>query len=178
MTRLPLVLLAAASLAVSACGDERVGTPHRTTTLTLANASGASAELHAFADEVARRSEGALTIRLERADERAIIGDVAAGRADLGSAGTRAFRSLGIHAFDALTARTARDRSEAMLRRLTPLRRSLGPWYVEGLGILAGPLRPSIVFAGRSALAKLTSDQRDELREAIRAAHPVAPAIA
>ena len=75
-----------------------------------------------------------------------MIGDVKAGKADLGWAGSRAFDSVGVPAFDALHAPLLID-SYALEQRVlqSPLvgdmLDGLKPLGVIGLGILPGPLR-------------------------------------
>src|SRR5687768_17005545 len=111
-----LTLLIACAVALNACStgsSDKAGGKTRpdVTTLVLANGNGESDELKPFADAVARLSAGTLRIRFEdawrngeRRYEAGLIRDVAAGRADLGWAGSRAFDDVGVRAFDALHA--------------------------------------------------------------------------
>jgi TRAP-type C4-dicarboxylate transport system substrate-binding protein len=137
-------------------GSERDSKP---VVLTMANGNGSAVELEPFAAEVARLSHGTLRIRFANDwrqgapdYETKLIGDVKAGKADLGWAGTRAFDSVGVAAFDALHAplliesyvleRKVLDSPLAgqMLERLEPL-------GLVGLGILPGPMRKPLGVA-------------------------------
>src|ERR1700754_3568109 len=112
--RYPIVVVALA-LAAQACGGggSKAGgsKPVKPVTLTLANANGDSSELAPFAAAAARLSGGTLKIRFanswragEAAYEAGVIRDVAAGKADLGWAGSRAFDDVGVTTLDALHA--------------------------------------------------------------------------
>jgi TRAP-type transport system periplasmic protein len=137
-------------------GSERDSEP---VVLTMANANGSAVELEPFAAEVARLSDGTLRIKFASdwrqgtADyETKLIGDVKAGKADLGWAGTRSFDSVGVAAFDALHAPLLIESYELeqkvlksplagqMLERLEPL-------GLVGLGILPGPMRKPLGVA-------------------------------
>ena len=121
--------------------------------LRLANANGDARELQPFVDAVARRSGGTLRIdvrdRWRGGDPRAeagIVGDVAAGKAELGWTGARAFHDLGVDDFDALVAPLlidSYDLEEQVVR--DPLAgemlAGLDAVGVTGVGILPGPLR-------------------------------------
>ena len=152
------LLLITCAVALNACGassSDKAGgrTPPKVTTLTFANANGDSAELQPFAGAVARLSGGTLRIRFQNSwrngetrAEAGLIRDVAAGKADLGWAGTRAFHDVGVRAFDALHAPLLIDSYEleqAVLESPLPQRMlpSLKSLHVAGLGILPGPLR-------------------------------------
>jgi TRAP-type C4-dicarboxylate transport system substrate-binding protein len=137
----------------------------------MANGNVPSDELKPFADEVAKLSRGALDMRFANAwrqgrpdYEVRLIRDVQAGRIKLGWAGTRAWDSVGVRAFDALHAPFLVDNYplqervlksklvDRMLARLEPL-------GLVGIGVLPGPMRvPSLraaapirpaAFAGR-----------------------------
>jgi hypothetical protein len=111
------------------------------TVLRMANGDGDERELVPFAAAVARLSGG--TLRIEFANgwrdgepgyEAGLIRDVAAGKADLGWAGTRAFASLGVRDFDVLHAPLLID-SYGFERRVleSPLRASCCPgWNRSG----------------------------------------------
>ncbi|WAZ25667.1 TRAP transporter substrate-binding protein DctP [Streptomyces cinnabarinus] len=106
-----------------------------------------------FVDRVDEVSGGALRIEVAHEwgdfavdSEQRVVRDVAAGRADLGWAGTRAFDSLGVRGFQALTAPLLVD-SHALQRavldsgipeRMLP---DLKPLGVTGLALLADGLR-------------------------------------
>jgi TRAP-type C4-dicarboxylate transport system substrate-binding protein len=137
-------------------GDDRAGGKSARTTLTLTMANGLyrPEELQPFADEVARLSGGKIRIEFKnrwlgwpwRRPESAVIHDVAAGRADLGWVGSRAWDDVGVSSFNALHAPLLVDsyalQGEVlesgipgeMLKALEPLR-------LVGLGILPSPLR-------------------------------------
>ena len=146
------------ALVLAGCGggsSDKAGgarTP-KPTVLTLANGNGLTGELEPFAAAVRRLSGGTLRIEFKSAwregtpgYETSVIGDVKAGKADLAWAGSRAFDSVGVAAFDALHAPLLID-SYALERRAlqSPLVREmlggLKPLGVVGLGILPGPLR-------------------------------------
>ena len=121
--------------------------------LTLANPLGGPQELQAFADEVARRSDGALEIRFrnqwregELEYERDLIRDVAAGKADLGWVGSRAWDTVGVRSFDPLTAPfviSSYDVEHKVLESavVDQMLKAVEPLGLVGLGILPGPLR-------------------------------------
>lgn len=150
---------AAITVAVAGCGgagDDRAGGKPGPTALTLTMANGLfrPEDLQTFADEVARLSDGKMRIEFRdrwlgwpwRRPESAVIHDVAAGKADLGSVASRAWDDVGISSFNALHAPLLVDsyalQGEVldsgvpgeMLEALEPLR-------LVGLGILPGPLR-------------------------------------
>jgi TRAP-type C4-dicarboxylate transport system substrate-binding protein len=131
-------------------GSERESKP---VVLTMANGNDIAVELEPFAAEVARLSDGTLRIKFENGWRRRtpdyetrLIGDVKAGKAELGWAGTRAFDSVGVAAFDALHAPLLVD-SYGLERKVleSPLTgrmlEALDPLGLVGLGILPGPLR-------------------------------------
>src|SRR3954452_10075696 len=152
------VLGAALALAVGGClgsnSDKAGGEQHqKPVVLTMANGNGLPLELEAFAASVARLSHN--TVRIEFKNnwrqgspsyETEVIGDVKAGKADLGWAGSRAFDSVGVPTFDALHAPLLID-SYALEQRVlqSPLvdgmLDGLKPLGVIGLGVLPGPLK-------------------------------------
>jgi len=154
--RWPIVVLAL-SLAVQGCGgggSKAGGTkPVEPVTLTFANSNGDATELAPFAATAARLSGGTLKIRFvnswrggEARYEAGLIRDVAAGKADLGWAGSRAFDDVGVTMLDALHAPLLIDSYDLERRVLAgPLAgrmlRGLEPLGVTGLGILPGPMR-------------------------------------
>src|SRR5215207_2082051 len=131
-------------------GSERESKP---VVLTMANGNDSAVELEPFAAEVARLSDGTLRIKFGNGWRRGtpdyetkLIGDVKAGKADLGWAGTRAFDSVGVAAFDALHAPMLIDSYELEQKVLkSPLAgqmlQGLEPLGLVGLGILPGPMR-------------------------------------
>jgi TRAP-type C4-dicarboxylate transport system substrate-binding protein len=144
-------------LIVAGCGGagfDKVGGTHRIpVVLTMANPTFAPQELQAFADEVARRSNGALRIKFEnqwrqgqRDAETGLIRDVRAGKADLGAVGGRAWDAVGVTSLDALQAPFLIDSyalEQDVLESPIPARmlQGLGPLGLVGLGVLPGPLR-------------------------------------
>jgi len=162
-TYLNAVVVVGAAVAVTAVaagcagtGDDRAGGKPAPTalTLTMANGGHGPEELQPLADEVARLSGGKMRIEFRnrwlgwpwRRPESAVIHDVAAGKADLGSVGSRAWDEVGVSSFNALHAPLLVDSyalqgevlesgiPSEMLKALEPLR-------LVGLGILPGPLR-------------------------------------
>jgi TRAP-type C4-dicarboxylate transport system substrate-binding protein len=151
------VALTAVAAGCAGAGDDRAGSKPEPTALILTMANGAGnrpVELPPFADEVARLSGGKMRIEFRdrwlgwpwRRPESAVIQDVAAGKADLGWVGSRAWDDVGISSFNALHAPLLVDsyalQGEVlesdipgeMLKALEPLR-------LVGLGVLPGPLR-------------------------------------
>ena len=121
--------------------------------LTLANPLGSSEEVDGFVGEVARLSGGTIRIDVRSrwrygqvAFESGLIGDVRAGKADLGVAGSRAWDSVGVTSLRALGAPLLID-SYALQERVvaSPLvaqmLKGLAPLGLVGLGVLPGPLR-------------------------------------
>lgn len=137
-------------------GDDRAGGRPAPTalTLTMANGGHGQEELQPFADEVARLSGGKMRIEFRnrwlgwpwRRPESAVIHDVAAGKADLGSVGSRAWDDVGVSSFNALHAPLLVD-SYALQGQVlesgipSEMLKALEPLRVVGLGILPGPLR-------------------------------------
>ncbi len=111
------------------------------------------AQIQAFADEVARRSNGAIRIRVvgdwQRGNphgEAATIEDVRAGKADLAWVGARVFDTVGVRDFQALVAPFLVD-SQALQQRVfeagVPARMLAGLDGLDltGLAVLPGPMR-------------------------------------
>jgi TRAP-type C4-dicarboxylate transport system substrate-binding protein len=152
-------LLAAAALAAGcgAASTDRAGgsTDGRPTVLRFAQVNFAPEELEPFADEVRRLSDGDIRIRFLTdwaADETGVpelhaLRDVAAGKADVGWAGSRAFDLVGDDRFDPLHAPLLIQSlalEDEVLRddSITgPMLDSLGDLGVRGIAILPGPLR-------------------------------------
>ena len=149
-----LALTAAVSACSSARSDKAGGShPTKPLLLTMANGNTLPGELQSFVDEVDNVSHG--TIRIEfknrwRAGEvnyeTGVIRDVAAGKADVGWVGSRAWDFVGITGFDALHAPFLID-SYALEERVLessildgPLKK-LSQLGLVGLGILPGPMR-------------------------------------
>src|SRR5689334_9454453 len=95
-----LAAVAALATGCSATGGDKSGGSGRPRVLVLASSDGVNLAgapaVQRFVDAVAKLSNGRLTVRVEPAwrggdDEARVIKDVAAGQADLGWAGTRAF---------------------------------------------------------------------------------------
>ena len=150
---------AAITVAVAGCGgagDDRAGGKPEPTalTLTMANSLYRPEELQLFADEVARLSEGKMRIEFRdrwlgwpwRRPESAVINDVGAGKADLGSVGSRAWDDVGVSSFNALHAPLLVD-SYALQGKVLEsgipgeMLEALEPLRLVGLGMLPGPLR-------------------------------------
>jgi TRAP-type C4-dicarboxylate transport system substrate-binding protein len=121
--------------------------------LTLANFTGPSWELDGFAGEVQRLSAGAMRIdiqsrwRTHQVDfETGLIGDVRAGKADLGAAGSEAWASVGVNSFRALNAPLLINSyalQDRVLRgpMIGQMLQGLRPLGLVGIGVLPGPLR-------------------------------------
>src|SRR3954469_16789044 len=110
-----LVLLTAA-LTLPGCGssgtDKAGGKPAvKARVLTIASSNGDLGELQVWADTVKRLSHGRLKLKVrgqwragELHYETGMVGDVKAGKTDLGWVGSRAWPQLGVRQLDALTA--------------------------------------------------------------------------
>jgi TRAP-type C4-dicarboxylate transport system substrate-binding protein len=127
--------------------------------LTLANFIGESVELDGFAGEVRRLSAGTMRIDIRSRwrrgqvdSENGLIGDVGAGKADLGVAGSRAWDSAGVSSFRALSAPLLIN-SYALQDRVLrspvtgQMLRGLRPLGLAGIGVLPGPLRKPLGIA-------------------------------
>jgi TRAP-type C4-dicarboxylate transport system substrate-binding protein len=154
--RVTALLLVGAALAgcagpaVDKAGGARAAKP---VVLTLANPLGDSEEVQGFAGEVARLSGGTLRIDVEsrwrngQTDfEDGLIGDVRAGKADLGVVGSRAWESVGVTIFQALGAPLLIDSYALQDQVITSpmtgqMLKGLEPLGLVGLGVLPGPLR-------------------------------------
>lgn len=162
--RTAVAVLAAGLIAIGAAGcggSDKAGGASKadTTVLTLANGNGDSHSLEPFAQAVARLSGGTLRIEF-RNDwregapdyETGVIGDVAAGKADLGWAGSRAFDDVDVPAFDALHAPLLID-SYPLERKVlespmtTAMLEGLEPLGLVGVGVLPGPMRKPLGVA-------------------------------
>jgi TRAP-type transport system periplasmic protein len=169
-------LALALGLATSGCAggdDDRAGgrRPPEARVLTMANEGysvhdrGFAVEddtLQAFADAVARLSGGRLRIEFRnrwlgwpwRRPESAVVRDVAAGKADLGWVGSRAWDALGVSSFEALHAPLVVDSyalEVAVLRSeiASEMLAAVEPLDVAGIGVLPGPMR-KLLDAGRA----------------------------
>jgi TRAP-type transport system periplasmic protein len=153
----PVVLLAVMAVLAGCAGpglDKAGGTQARQpVVLTLANFIGDSGELDGFAGEVRRLSAGTMRIdirsrwRLGQVDsENGLIGDVRAGKADLGVVGSRAWDSAGVSSFRALNAPLLINGyalQDRVLRSpmIGQMLQGLRPLGLAGIGVLPGPLR-------------------------------------
>jgi TRAP-type transport system periplasmic protein len=146
-----------AGLLIAGCDasvGDKSGGPGPVIALVLANNDGTTDGIPAvsrFADRVAELSGGRVTVRVESdwqggGNEARVINDVAAGKADLGWSGTRAFDTVGITAFQPLHAPflIGTYPAEAAVVR-DPVARtmldSLGALGLTGLGLTADELR-------------------------------------
>ena len=159
----PVALLAVMAVLAGCTGpgvDKAGGTRARQpVVLTLANFIGQSAELDGFAGEVRRLSAGTMRIDIRSRwrrgqvdSENGLIGDVGAGKADLGVAGSRAWDSAGVSSFRALSAPlliTSYALQGRVLRSPVTgqMLRGLRPLGLAGIGVLPGPLRKPLGIA-------------------------------
>ena len=159
----PVALLAVMAVLAGCTGpgvDKAGGTRARQpVVLTLANFIGQSAELDGFAGEVRRLSAGTMRIDIRSRwrrgqvdSENGLIGDVGAGKADLGVAGSRAWDSAGVSSFRALSAPlliTSYALQDRVLRSPVTgqMLRGLRPLGLAGIGVLPGPLRKPLGIA-------------------------------
>jgi TRAP-type C4-dicarboxylate transport system substrate-binding protein len=121
--------------------------------LTLASSLGDSWELDGFAGEVRRLSAGTMQIDVRSRwrsgqvkFETGLIGDVRAGKADLGVVGSRAWDSAGVTSFQALDAPlliSSYALQDRVLRSpiIGQMLQGLGPLGLAGIGVLPGTLR-------------------------------------
>jgi TRAP-type transport system periplasmic protein len=153
-----LVVLLAVMAVLAGCGSSgfnKAGDSQqrRPVVLTLANSNGNSGELDGFANNVWRLSGGTMRIAIKYnwrsgqvKPETGLIGDVRAGKADLGIVGSRAWDSAGVTSFQALGAPLLID-SYALQDRVlrSPMTgqmlAGLRPLGLAGIGVLPGPLR-------------------------------------
>src|SRR5215831_21395132 len=121
--------------------------------LRLANFNGSTGELDGFTRNVWRLSYGTMRIHVKYRwrygqvkAETGLIGDVRAGKVDLGVVGSRAWDSVGVNGFRALGAPLLID-SYALQDRVlrSPMTgqmlAELRPLGLVGIGVLPGPLR-------------------------------------
>jgi TRAP-type C4-dicarboxylate transport system substrate-binding protein len=175
-------------------GSEREAKP---VVLTMANGNDETVGLEPFAAAVARLSGGSLRIEFENGwrkgtpdYETGLIGDVRAGKADLGWTGTRAFDSVGVSSFDALHAPLLVD-SYALEQNVldSPLvgemLEGLEPLGLVGIGILPGPMRKPLGvsalvrpddYRGRTLAIAQSRVAENALRAVGATAHPIASA--
>jgi TRAP-type transport system periplasmic protein len=125
----------------------------RPVVLTLVSSLGDTSELDGFAGEVRRLSAGTMRIDIKSRwrfgqvkYETALIGDVRAGKADLGEVGSRAWDFVGVNSFQALGAPLLIDSyalQDRVLRSpmIGQMLEGLGPLGLAGIGVLPGPLR-------------------------------------
>jgi len=156
--------LMATALTVTACGSsasDKSGVRTEPIALVLANSDGSTDGIPAivrFVDRVEALSGGRISITVksqwggDEYNEAGLIRDVAAGRADLGWAGTRALDLVGVQAFRALHAPflvTSLAAQAAIVR--DPLARtmldSLQSVKVTGLALLADEIRNPVGVA-------------------------------
>ena len=152
----PVVMLAVVAVLAGCTGpglDKAGGSQsRRPVVLTLANFIGESVELDGFAGEVRRLLAGTMRIDIRSRwrpgqvdSENGLIGDVSAGKADLGVAGSRAWDSVGVSSFRALSAPLLIN-SYALQDRVlrSPMTgqmlRGLRPLGLAGIGVLPGPV--------------------------------------
>ena len=156
---LGVIAAVALGIVVVGCGgtgDDRAGGKRspKAVTLTLANPLPSPDELRPFVDEVERISRGKVEIRFRnewlswpwRRTEAALIRDVAAGKADLGWVGSRAWDDVGVTSFDPLHAPLVVDSyplQAAVLESgvVDGMLEDVDPLGLVGLGVLPGPLR-------------------------------------
>jgi TRAP-type C4-dicarboxylate transport system substrate-binding protein len=154
---LVLSILLGAVAVVAGCGgsgfDRAGGKPaSKPVVLTLANPEGDTEEIDGLVSAVSRLSNGRMRIDVHNRwrygqvwYENGLIGDVRAGRAELGIAGSRAWDSVGVTSFQALNAPLLIDSYDLQQRVLSgplvaPMLNGLRPLGLVGLGVLPGPL--------------------------------------
>src|SRR5215470_14470767 len=155
--RLVVLLLAVMALLAGCAGpgfDKAGGTqPRPPVVLTMASFMGDSSELDGVTSNVWRLSGGTMRIEIRGRwrlgqvhDETGLIGDVRAGKADLGVVGSRAWDSVGVDGFRALVAPLLIDSyalQDRVLRSpmIGQMLAGLRPLGLAGIGVLPGPLR-------------------------------------
>jgi len=153
---LVVVLASCASQSLDKAGGRQ---PRQPVVLTLADPQTDSLELDGFAREVTRLSAGSMRIDVlknwrlgESANEPGLIGDVRAGKAELGVVGSRAWDLVGVDSFRALGAPLLID-SYALEDRvlgssmIAPMLDGLRPLGLAGIGVLPGPFRKPLGVA-------------------------------
>src|SRR5829696_1246737 len=187
MTVKPLIFLLAVAL-LAGCGSEssdRAGgdRPVKAKVLTMANAQYFPDELAAFRDAVQRVSGGRLRLKLinqygsgrEGNPEVNLIGDVSAGKTDVGWAASRIFDELDVPAFNPLHAPMLIDSYELEEKVLTddvvePMLESLDELGLRGVGVLPGPFgKHPLVALEDWAGASIGSSGGDQVGKALRA---------
>jgi TRAP-type C4-dicarboxylate transport system substrate-binding protein len=152
-------VLATSAIALAACSgsdSDKAGGAEKQEPLVLTFASftgDIQPQLRVFAEEVARRSDGALRIEFEpewRAGdpnaERGTIEDVEAGKADMAWVGARVFDTLDVTSFQALLAPLLVDSYELEGRVFesgipASMLDGVEKVGVVGIGVLPGPIR-------------------------------------
>jgi TRAP-type C4-dicarboxylate transport system substrate-binding protein len=141
-------------------GADKSGGSGSTTVMVLASNDGTLDGVPAlarFVDEVKQLSGGRVTIRVESAwqggdDEPRVIRDVAAGKADLGWSGTRAFDQVGVDAFRPVQAPFLVSSLAAQAAIIKDplagqLLGSLTPKHLVGLALVADEIRHPVGIA-------------------------------
>lgn len=153
-----LVALLAVMAVLAGCAgpglDKVGGTRERPpVVLTMASFLGDSTELDGFAGEVRRLSAGTMQIDIKSrwrfgqvTYETGLIGDIRAGKAELGVVGSRAWDSVGVNSFQALGAPLLINSyalQDRVLRSpmIGQMLQGLRPLRLAGIGVLPGPLR-------------------------------------
>ena len=150
---LTLVLLLLAGCSGSSSNKAGGKQSRKPVVLTLANYLGDTGELDRFTGAVTRLSDGALRIDVKSGwrlgqvrFENGLIGDVRAGKADLGVVGSRAWDSIGVTSLRPLVAPLLIDSyalQDRVLRSplIPEMLKGLRPLGLVGIGVLPGPLR-------------------------------------
>ena len=156
---LTLVLLLLAGCSGSSSNKAGGRQSQEPVVLTLASYLGDAGELEPFTDAVSRLSDGAIRIDVksrwrlgEVRFENGLIGDVRAGKADLGVVGSRAWDSVGVVSLRPLVAPLLIDSyalQERVLRSplIPQMLKGLRPLGLVGVGVLPGPLRKPLGIA-------------------------------
>src|SRR5215471_10025035 len=159
----PVVLLAVMAV-LAGCGSsgfDKAGDSEarHPVVLTLAYFNASSGELDGFTSKVWRLSGGTMRIAIKYRwrygqvkPENGLIGDVRAGKADLGVVGSRAWDSVGINGFRALGAPLLIDSyalQDRVLRSpmIGQMLAGLRPLGLAGIGVLPGPFRKPLGIA-------------------------------